>query len=486
MQKKAFWKRWDAQWVALACVIAFFMTQFAYNDCVVLLRCSVNFWHALFDGIPMNFYQYGRFIEHTTTFPSLIPGGAAYPLLAYLPTSIYCFPLYLLERFANVDLFANAWAVMYLKAGLILASCVSAFLIRRILLELDVRREVADIAPLLYLSAALFFVGTVVVGQLEAITVLLMLLGYRAFYQRKTAPFVAYFALALSFKYFAIFAFVPLLLLYEKNLWRIVRNGALAILPTLLVFLLTRQDINARVGKIADYTGTLFTENYFLTGWFPETSYIPFGNGTVNLLLLGLIALCLYCYLQRPQDRRQLAYYGAFAGFAAYVLFAFTPPMVFPYWPVLLTPFAVLLLCLNEREIARNIVIETIAASAYVVWQEIVYYWCFGIYAMQNNIFLVGKTIPEEVADYGLNHVFGIIYWRTGMSLEPFARALLYCAAIVGFGYLVYALAPRKADLAHQPPEENGNLRGIIWLRIACGALLLAMPVAVIYYALLC
>ena len=84
-------------------------------------------------------------------------------------------------------------------------------------------------AAYLFLSSAVVFVEIGLVGQLDVLAFPFLLLGIY-YYQRKNyKKFILFFSIAISFKLFPLFIFIPLVLLYEKNVLKIIFKTLLAL-----------------------------------------------------------------------------------------------------------------------------------------------------------------------------------------------------------------------------------------------------------------
>ena len=465
----------------LLCAVVL-MAQYVYFDCADAVRNSVNLWHALFDGEPLNFYQYTRMAEHNGTFASFAAfhAGATYSYFAYGVFAIWLFPLYLLERFFAVDLFAASWAVMYAKAGLLGISVLSAGLLKRIAQRaLPERAASFDWLPLAYLTSALFFSCTVAAGQLEAFTVLFMLLGFER-YLRKKPTYVLFFALALPIKYFAAVAFVPLLLVEEKRLLRLFGKLFLFLLPTVSLFLLFRADFSAKVGVLADHEGALrdFAFSILGGGASGTRANLYVGSMSFHYFFAGFFCLCAYCRLAKPETPLQRARVGAFACLGGTLAFLLLFAQVNPYWAVLLVPFSLLAVALSPRP-AKALALETLATTLLVWWQILQYPWVYGYYAMQNNAWLragIGQ-VREDITPHEA------IVWlgeHMGMPLADYLLQMLSTAALLAFAALVYMLFPRKNQTA--PPDALASPdKRLLALRLALSAGTLAVAVIFTY-----
>lgn len=471
--------------ILLGCAILV-MVQYAYFDCVDAVKNSVNLWHALFDGQPFNFYQYTRMPEHLQTFNSFsgLHGGASYNYFAYLVFAIWNLPLYLLERFASVPLFQTAWPVMYAKLGLLLVSCANAFELRSIAKEAGVSEKKADWLPLAYLSSSLFFSCTMAVGQLEVFTIFFMLHGFKA-YVKHDWRYCLWFSLAVPFKYFALFTFIPLLLLEEKKIGKLAAKLMLVLLPTLALKLLFWTDEHALVGVLSNYQGTVSSIGTAVLsqGINQAGTSIQLGGFTIHLFALVYLVLCVICYQHKannPLHRAAKGGYFCMCGNLAFLL-CFRP--MHPYWAVLLMPFLLLTCTLCSRDLKKSLWLETAASTFLVLWQLLAYDWVFGYYAMKNNPFLLGslQTASDKMS---VRSVLNKLESLSGIPMAEYAMQVLAAGIVIAFAMFLWQHRPTEAALNGNALLEAPAVRTWVGIRVLCAALPLLMSAGAVYFGL--
>ena len=459
------------------------MLQYVYFDCADAVRNSVNVWHALFDGKSFNFYSYTRYAEHNSTFTAFsgLHGGATYSWLAYFIYGIWNLPLYLFERFAAVNLFSSAWAVMYGKLGLVALSCCSAYLLQRIVRHVAPEHSLIPWMPMLYLTSSLFFSCTVAVGQMEALTVFFMLLGFER-YIKKRISYLLFFMLAFCFKYLALLAFLPLLLLSEKNLLKIGGKTLLVILPTALLFVLFHADQILKVGVLANYSGTItdYSVAILSGGMLEEEAILHVGGMDLSLFFAALMVVLVLCYFHSADTDLERARWGSFFCTACLLSFIFFFTPMNPYWTLLSMPFGLLAVALNAKELRRALYAETLATTLLVCWQLFNYFWVFGLYAMQCNPFLLNR-VPFASTTLSIRSVTNAVGSLVGLPVSDYVQLLLSTASILLAGYYVYLVYPQQRENGVSTPATVGVKE--ISIRLAMASLALLLPAASIYVA---
>jgi len=180
----------------------------------------------------------------------------------------------------------------------------------------------------------------------------LSLFGLYAYLEGRHKHFVIWFAVAVSFKYFALLPFVPLLLLKEKNLWKILRSLLAVCVPTAVCYLFTLVDPGAAGGEVFKDLGV-------------------YGDFSLNLgqalipstFVLTYLGMCLLAYFTHTgDDKRKFHKYAIMLTLAAsLIIFLFKPWNV--RWFILITPFLALAYLFTPNR-TFSLLFETVGSAA--------------------------------------------------------------------------------------------------------------------------
>lgn len=211
--------------------IALLFVSYVYMDFIATQRHGIEFWNVLINGNLKNFYSY---CAENTICP------AAYDFTFYGIFAIWNFPCWVYERISGLNSQECIWFVLYGK-GLVLASYIVCIKI------------VNDIGTLLFPekkdvrigvtfgSSSLILVYSIYTGNYDILTVVFILAGiyYLIKYNMdsRTKYYILYlllFSIATSMKYFAIWLFIPITLLKNKNVLVVFRDIACCVLITCL------------------------------------------------------------------------------------------------------------------------------------------------------------------------------------------------------------------------------------------------------------
>lgn len=198
-------------WALLGIILLGAYAFFLYGDVRATFEHSFNFLDSVFQGRVGDFYQIA--IEHTST-----GHPAVYDIPLYLLFGLWNLPTYIIYRITGFHYLLSTPAQLWLKTMMVLAALLAAKVLVDIARDLGVDRQRSKWIAFFFLSSMTLFVPVFVIVQYDIIMIVFILLGLRAYLRGRLGRFLLWFAIANTFKLFAIFIFVPLLLLREKRL----------------------------------------------------------------------------------------------------------------------------------------------------------------------------------------------------------------------------------------------------------------------------
>jgi len=160
--------------------------------------------------------------------------GTPYPPTIYLIFALWLYPLKLVGLLTGPETFPH-YLTYWLKVLTSLAYLGSGPVFYRISLEYSRDRESAKYAAATWLVMPLALFSEIIFSQYDIFYVILTLAGFLMFLRRRLAAASFYFGLAITFKYFPAIVFLPLLLFYEKRIYRISFCCLIFLAPTLLI-----------------------------------------------------------------------------------------------------------------------------------------------------------------------------------------------------------------------------------------------------------
>jgi hypothetical protein len=311
--------------------------------------------YALLNGNVQDFYD----------FNAAIVGGNDYLPTIYIVFAIWMIPLKILGLTTATSpgmlIFLNPAEVLWSKVLLLAAFFVAIYLIKQIaelLWPKDSR--IKRLLPLVFATSPIAIFTIDIFSQYDIFGLVFILLGFKAFLKKDLIRFAAYFAVAISFKYFALAVFIPLLLIGYQRL----RN--LLILP-LLALSLTVLELALYWNNDA-FSGRIFT---LAAGRATLAS-----SQLLSLACLGIYVLgCIFLLVDRRGNRNDFERRAVFASALALGLL-FQAVTWNPQWLLLVTPFFALTLG-YVRRVRVSLAVESVLFVGYI-WY-CVHFW-------QNNV----------------------------------------------------------------------------------------------------
>ena len=310
--------------------------------------------------------------------------------------------------------------------------------------------EQESLPKLLFASSPIAIFAVFIFGGYDIFALFFMLLGLRAYFIKDFKWFAVWFSVAISFKYFAVLAYAPLVLIIEKNFFRLVIYALMGIAITTIQFAL------------------YWHSDIFLDQIFGLAAAKTAGHA-INLRLLiangCYLSMCAYLYFSKlnfvknPQKWQQRALISCVLSYA--LLFSWV--LWHPQWIILITPFIALayLFIRNQR---MTLFIESLG------------YLGFAIYCMNNWVGNVDNTMlyGGAFANY-LPKTTVLATDLIGRQWMPLSRTFFYGflyfpCLILGFQALSNAkgAAKSQSSIGMQPfrytPSEKilFNLRFLI------------------------
>jgi hypothetical protein len=208
----------------------------------------------------------------------------------------------------------------------------SAFIIYKICIQLNFDRNKAKWISFIFFIFPMATFSQFIFGQYDSMGLFFELIMIYYFLKNKLLIATLFCMIAITFKTFPIFIYIPILLLFEKKIWKIISYIVIAFSGYLFFNLLF-------LGSRA------FNSSEFNTGMFYRllTVGINTSFGVVSYFLLFLISACVFAYFVKIQDKDKLTinkyimYIPLFV-YSSFFSFVLTHPM----WVLILVPYLVI------------------------------------------------------------------------------------------------------------------------------------------------
>ena len=281
--------------------------------------------------------QQGRFFSfYSYTKEQGLQAFYSFPI--YIAFGIWELPLFLIRELCGVTT-GRLILVFWCKLLNVLLFVLSGLLIRFLAAQLNVNSQSQKWSVYLWLTSPLAFYSIFIFGQYDILFVILLLCAMCFFFQRKLWIFTVIMAMSVCFKNFALFAFIPLILFAEKRIMHLIGHFALVCSGAVVATLIFWSD------PVAHGTGEFAM---IIVGRILRSSF-PAAIAPASYFATFYALLCFFCYFYKTDIDEKFRRTALYIPLCAYgVLFIFTNPW-HPQWLIVLVPFMVLNILLQEQ-----------------------------------------------------------------------------------------------------------------------------------------
>ena len=485
-----YYKNKENQWHVLAAtgfviITLFFFYAFIYNDILETSRCGVNLWHDLVEGKLRYFYA-RRTDMPAIAYQRVVMASYEFPI--YIIFAIWNFPLFLLEKFAHVDIFSSVLCLMWAKTILLVFVIFLCLEIAKICKKLAMSKETTAIVVMLFITANFLTTSVVMMASYEVISLYFSLIAINKYMEGNNRGFLIYFTVAVSMKYFALFIFIPLLLLKEKNIFKIAGSVIVSILPVLMCRLLIPMGISyPEVTNVVQETSVIATSISANASYgmgignlgflYALQYYLEIGMGRMYYSVFTFVTLYVICYIVKIDKQDELNKWVIYVCALAYGLL-FTTFFTHAYWIVLLVPFLVILIGQNAKYLYVDMLLEMALTWGMIMAQIVRFSWLYGSAIVECMYIpkIVGELKPEEYEQLSLS----VLLQNMGMDFDNILNGLtglgmgIYISCLILFFVLNFPKANWKFKITCEGESIKWWLVGI---RVLAGWCIAFMPI---------
>ena len=435
-------------WIIVGLTFLVLICLHSYNDILITAKQGYHFWDLLFEGRPMDFYLDAQMTTGNDYYT--VEQGAAYLFPVYLVFAVWNFPTWIISRIVGVELFNTIPSMIWMKLIVVPFVLLSAKCIFNIIKKTKDKKEYAVLGAFLFVSSILVIIPTALIGQYDIITAYLILLGLDGWLSNNQKKFIFSFAVAVLFKYFALLYFLPLLLLGEKKIHRILLSLIGIAFPALLfivIFPKPKGQGSIVFSLIGRFFQGLNSTNQVYLYIFPIAA---------SLVLIA----CFFTHIN-DDNKLQYAVYYIFLIMASFCILI--DPL--PYWVVLAAPIFILIgFTSNNRN--KTLILETLMGLGIAVKNYALFYWCFGektTGAMGVLHRLLGKQAPDPESNNSLLLMY---------SYDKHFLSVVFSALVVIFLLMIWFSRPKAKE---EKLLEPFNM-GAVYVRTALNVIVALLP----------
>ena len=445
------------EWVLVIISLVLPLISFMYMDTDSIIRCGIDIGKSIFDGEFWDFYAYSERVS----YQKLMGHPPVYDIVFYLTVGIWELPIAIIEHITGDHLRFNLLAMSYSKLFLLVFLFLAAWMVKKIALTLHIGERNATWAAFMFVTSGMVYSYICITGQYDIMGIFFCLVGIHFYLKNDMLKFTIMFAVAVQYKFFAVFIFFPLILLKVKNIFKVISYLILPVASIIILKLPFLDDGPAIVEKN-------LTDLDMLDRIFRNT--IPIFETEVPLSFLALGAVCIYCFFI-DIDKESEGYYAIYIPFLSLSALFLTFPF-FPYWLIYLTPWIPLLYFMRKDLVEKHFWAETGMVASVIMAHYSHFDYVFDLQNMKHMFLETFLGSYENLTN--------------PITLQNFVGVVVSDAENLYFG--LYILCLVTLLILYRPKEkmlyksDNFECRKELWLRALIHFTVGALPM-LLYFA---
>lgn len=453
------------EWVLVGIISILTIISVAYQDTRSLTVWSINLWDVICEGRPLEFYEYTAENIHNIRHQYM-----GCDLFAIIPLSVWNIPIWVAQRFFGKDVANNAYLLSWSKLGLEACNVFIAYMGYKIAFLITNDKKRSMWAMLITLGSSACIIGVGIAGQTDVFVVAYGALSVYNMTKGKKMHAILFAALSIAVKPFFIFAFLPMILLIEKNLF----YAAFDCVLSLSVMVLNR------------LIGNLFPLYKESMSQGPSTLVLVnlFGVDIVkaSVFMIGLLVICFISYMAIPKSHKERNEFLVFIVAGVFMLMCSFSKTEF-YRSILIMPYFSVLIISNMSRLRLNLMLGFIYQFFHTVIRSTASGNTISAYYMNGSVFTRIFKPSENIEKMEANFRAIIMSWGSDeqiYNLVTNVSAAVTSVAIVLLLVLNYPRFRREFDLEKEGVFNKFD-HGILLLN-ACVFLPFLMLMYLIYF----
>ncbi|MDD3048718.1 MAG: glycosyltransferase 87 family protein [Bacilli bacterium] len=310
-------------WIVLGIIAGFCFITFQQGD----IYHTVGSSFAYLKGHIFDFYEYNKeFVLVNNYLPS-----------SYLFFAIWNIPLKIMGLINLPTLSLSLIIIWWNKILTTIFYVLAGIVVYKIGKVIGFSEKKSKLTAFIWLTTPIALFSQFIFGQYDIFTLFFTLLGLLFYFKKDTTKFILFFGIAMTFKYFPIFIFIPLLLAKEKNIWEIVKKCFYVMIPIAIEILIYIWSPAFRDGVLG----------FSATGYIFGTQIVGTGM-SIKLFVFFWLVLCACSYFKEIKDNDSFIKYVFFyCGLVCFLIFGMS--LWHPQWVLFMTPFLVFGTVINKK-----------------------------------------------------------------------------------------------------------------------------------------
>ncbi|MDE6426388.1 MAG: hypothetical protein K2K89_09700, partial [Ruminococcus sp.] len=434
---------WNLRMIILFFILLIILSSHFYSDVRSNVRQGMLVWEALFSGNFFHYYSMGmEAVEN-----GLMIHYCNYDMILNIIMGIWQLPLYIIEKIIGGDILKFFWARVYSKLYLLALVYFAGIVMKKIALQLGVDEEKTDDLQFMFFSSVFVLISAVVASQVDIVGLLFILLSLYFLMMEDDLKFMVFFTLAVQCKFFAFFIFLPIILLREKRIWKILLQLIIPFILTIVVnlpfSLIDPEGTGIKGRRLAIMVEDLLGA---------KTNVLGFTVPTIFLIFAVICIIAYYIDLSNNEDRKKWYLYFGFLGTVG----LFITLNVYPYWFIYFTPFITLFFFLDGTKAKRRLLFETICSWSMAVGIVFSRYWCFSAF----RIMFFGQMFSDVKQYLTIEQ----LWMKFGHVSYYMAWTITYGIFVAWLLLLLFYHCPLVSKRRKSVPMDE-NIETHLWIR---------------------
>lgn len=379
-------------WLIVCGIILLCYISFNHPDILATATHGKDLVECTLKGDFLNFYDYTK-------------STAVYPITIYIFFAVWSLPVFLVFKILGIPMWGLLAyesmpypVLLWFKLLPTLFYLASAYILYKIVIEIKLDIKTAKWIAFLFISSPIAIFSQFIFGQYDSLGLFFILWAFYMLIKKRYYSFSIICSIAITFKLFAVFFFIPLLLLFEKRVIHIIKHALIAMSGYVLTTLLFS---NSKGYSDAMQFSSDIVPRLFGSG-------IGTAMGVISLFTVAMMAICIFAYNKKTKNDEQFFAYAIYIPFAMFgSLFAFI--LWHPQWVIFLTPFLSLAILLNSKS-NSSLILHSAMAIGYIGTTVLCFKDNVDSNLIHNSVFrkvLEGKQITSLYELFNFNDILG-------------------------------------------------------------------------------
>ena len=437
------------EWIIAVLIGIVMLLLFSYVDFKSLTVWSTNILDCIAKGDITDYYSYTSLNKYGVAHRYI--SGTLYSLILW---GIWNIPIWAIQYFAGKTIVKSAILLIWSKLFLVVSLAITLIITYKICSILFKDKKIAKWITFLSATFVFTYIGVFYAGQNDILICMFAILGLYFLIKEKNIWFYIFSALAISIKYFYLIPYIPLILLVEKNIWKIIFKLGIGVSPIIIFNLLVKKF------PMYDISKTMNHSDRILKGFFG--SGIKATNGvTISFFILAFIIICFMAYMSKPKNKElknNYIIYYAVAPIIAMLMFSTNYEF---YRPILLMPVLMILYGFKPELFRINVILDTVMSGTAFLSVVMRSSYIFSTKYSMNGSLLTDLLGIKQLETFNIRSPIVNLLGNNLNMASSFITTVLFAA----LGIILVINHPRFKNDKEEKTEIQKPERWIIWGR---------------------